>query len=50
MLKASTHAVSNEATDKPAHVEFNLTVLGPSLAASGAPARVRLGGSGAAIG
>lgn len=40
----------NEAADKPAHVEFNLTVLGPSLAASGAPAKVGLGGSGAAVG
>ncbi|WP_295225064.1 hypothetical protein [uncultured Brevundimonas sp.] len=40
----------NDATDKPAHVEFNLTVLGPSLAASGAPAKIGLGGSGAAVG
>ena len=40
----------NAADDKPAHVEFNLTRLGPSLAASGAPARAGLAGSGASVG
>lgn len=38
------------ASDKPAHVVFNLNATGPSLAATTVPATVGLGGGGASVG
>ena len=40
----------NDATEKPAHVIFNLTVSGPSLAATASPATVGLGGGSGSVG
>ena len=40
----------NADNDKPAHVVFNLTAGGPTLAATAAPATVGLGGGGASVG
>ena len=40
----------NSASDKPAHIIFNLNASGPSLAATAAPATVGLGGGGASVG
>ena len=40
----------SSATDKPAHVIFNLTAGGPTLAGTSAPATIGLGGGGASVG
>lgn len=40
----------NAAADKPAHITFNLTANGPTLAALAAPALIGLGGGGGSVG